>query len=47
MLAKFLKGRVAVFIDASNIYFSQKTLGWKIDFKKLRSEIELKKESPV
>ena len=35
MLAKFLKGRVAVFIDASNIYFSQKTLGWKIDFKKL------------
>ncbi|MBM3713877.1 MAG: NYN domain-containing protein [Actinobacteria bacterium] len=35
MIKKFLKGRVAVFIDASNIYFSQKTLGWKIDFKKL------------
>lgn len=35
MINKFLKGRVAVFIDASNIYFSQKTLGWKIDFKRL------------
>lgn len=35
MINKFLKGKVAVFIDASNIYFSQKTLGWNIDFKKL------------
>jgi len=35
MINKFLKGKVAVFIDASNIYFSQKTLGWKIDFRKL------------
>jgi len=35
MFTKLLKGRVAVFIDASNIYFSQKTLGWRIDFKKL------------
>lgn len=35
MIKKFLKGRTAVFIDASNIYFSQKTLGWQIDFKKL------------
>ncbi len=25
-----------MFIDASNIYHSQKTLGWKVDFEKLR-----------
>lgn len=35
MIEKFTQGRVAVFIDAANIYFSQKTLGWKVDFKKL------------
>lgn len=35
MIKKFVKGKTAVFIDASNIYFSQKTLGWKIDFEKL------------
>ena len=28
-------GRTAVFIDASNIYHSQKHLGFQIDFKKL------------
>jgi len=35
MINKYSKGKTAVFIDASNIYFSQKTLGWQIDFKKL------------
>ncbi|GFP24638.1 hypothetical protein HKBW3S43_00951 [Candidatus Hakubella thermalkaliphila] len=35
MINKFVKGKTAVFIDASNIYFSEKTLGWRIDFKKL------------
>jgi uncharacterized LabA/DUF88 family protein len=35
MIREFVKGKTAVFIDSSNIYFSQKTLGWKIDFKKL------------
>jgi len=35
MIGKFTKGKTAVFIDAANIYFSQKTLGWRIDFKKL------------
>lgn len=35
MISKYVKGKTAVFIDASNIYFSQKTLGWRIDFKKL------------
>lgn len=35
MINKFIKGRTAVFIDSVNIYFSQKTMGWRIDFKKL------------
>lgn len=35
MISKFVKGKTAVFIDASNIYFSQKTMGWRIDFQKL------------
>lgn len=37
MIKKFVKGKTAVFIDAANIYFSQKTLGWRIDFRKLRN----------
>lgn len=36
MIRKFINGRVAVFIDASNIFYSQKTLGWKVDYKKLK-----------
>jgi len=35
MISKFVKGKTAVFIDASNIYHSQKRLGFRIDFKKL------------
>jgi len=44
-ISKYVHGRVAVFIDASNIYHSQKTLGWKVDFEKLHkyfwSELQL------
>lgn len=36
MIEKFIKGKVYVFIDASNIYHSFKKLGWKIDFVKLK-----------
>jgi uncharacterized LabA/DUF88 family protein len=35
MINKYARGLVFVFIDASNIYFSQRRLGWKIDFQKL------------
>lgn len=35
MINKFVKGKTAVFIDSANIYFSYKTLGWKVDFQKL------------
>lgn len=28
------KKRIAIFIDAANIFYSQKTLGWRVDYKK-------------
>lgn len=40
MLHKFVKGRVYVFIDAANILYSQQTLGWKIDYQKLKTYFE-------
>ena len=45
MISKFTKGRVSVFVDASNVYHSYKRLGWKIDFRKflnyLKQETDL------
>jgi uncharacterized LabA/DUF88 family protein len=35
MINKYTKGETAVFVDASNIYFSQRELKWQVDFKKL------------
>lgn len=36
MIKKYLKkGNTAVYIDASNLFFTEKKLGWNIDFKKL------------
>jgi len=35
MIKPFVKGKVAVFIDAANIFYSQRTLGWRIDYGKL------------
>ncbi|MBI5405796.1 NYN domain-containing protein [Candidatus Kaiserbacteria bacterium] len=37
MIKQFLKGKTAVFIDAANIFYSQKTLKWRIDYEKLSS----------
>ncbi len=34
MVKKRTKKRIALFIDAANIFYSQKTLGWKIDYEK-------------
>ena len=31
-----LKGKTAVFIDAANMFYAQKTIGFKIDYKKLK-----------
>jgi uncharacterized LabA/DUF88 family protein len=35
MIKPFVTGKVAVFIDASNMFYSQQTLKWNIDYKKL------------
>lgn len=40
MLEKYVFGKAAVFIDAANIYYSQKSLKWKIDFQKLKHYLE-------
>ncbi len=31
------KKRIAIFIDAANIFYSQKTLGWRLDYEKFLS----------
>ena len=45
MIKKHVTGRVAVFVDAANILYSQQTLGWEIDYAKLlnylKSETEI------
>jgi len=35
MISKYLKGRVYVFIDVENVFYAQRTLGWKISYEKL------------
>jgi len=35
MLHPFIKGRVYIFIDAENVFYAQRTLGWKISYEKL------------
>ena len=40
MIKKFVKGRVYTFVDAANILYSQQTLGWRVDYQKLRKYLE-------
>lgn len=35
MIGQFIKGVVYVFIDAENVFYAQRTLGWKISYEKL------------
>lgn len=35
MLQQYIKGLVYVFIDAENVFYSQRTLGWNISYEKL------------
>lgn len=35
MLAKYIKRRVYVFIDAENLFYAQTTLGWRVSYEKL------------
>lgn len=37
MISKFTKGKVNVFIDAENLFYSQRTLGWRVSYEKLIS----------
>lgn len=36
MISQYVKGKVYVFIDAANILYSQQTLKWRVDYKKLK-----------
>ena len=40
MIGQFVKGRVYVFVDAANILYSQQTLRWRVDYKKLKEYFE-------
>ncbi len=40
MLGQYTKGRVYVFVDAANILYSQRTLGWRVDYQKLKAYFE-------
>jgi uncharacterized LabA/DUF88 family protein len=40
VIGAYVKGRVYVFIDAANILYSQQTLGWRVDYKKLKEYFE-------
>ncbi len=37
MINQFIAGRVCVFIDAANILYSQQSLGWRVDYEKLKT----------
>lgn len=37
MINKRKKERISIFIDAANIFYSQKSLGWRVDYKKFLS----------
>lgn len=37
MRSKHVKKRIAIFIDAANIFYSQKTIGWRVDYAKFLS----------
>lgn len=40
MLKQYVKGKIYVFIDAANILYSQQTLRWRVDYKKLKDYLE-------
>jgi len=35
MIGKFVKGKVTVFIDAENLFYTQRTLGWRVSYESL------------
>lgn len=35
MISQFIKGKVYVFVDGENLFYAQRTLGWRISYEKL------------
>jgi len=35
MISQYIKGKTYVFIDVENVFYAQRTLGWKISYEKL------------
>ncbi|KPJ55725.1 hypothetical protein AMJ49_06475 [Parcubacteria bacterium DG_74_2] len=42
MLNEFVKGKVYIFIAAANIFYTQKTLNWRISYEKLMKYLKMK-----
>lgn len=40
MISKYVKGKVYVFIDAANIFYTQRTLGWRVSYERLKHYFE-------
>lgn len=40
MISNYVKGKVYVFIDAANIFYSQKTMKWRISYVNLKKYLE-------
>jgi hypothetical protein len=40
MLRNYIQGKVYVFIDAENLFYAQRTLGWKISYEKLMKHLK-------
>lgn len=40
MLRQFITGRVYIFIDVENVFYCQRTLGWKISYERLMTYLK-------
>ncbi|MDD2657324.1 MAG: NYN domain-containing protein [Candidatus Pacebacteria bacterium] len=40
MIGQFIKGKTAVFIDAANVFYSERSLGWRIDYARLAEYLQ-------
>lgn len=41
MIKQFVKGRIYVFVDAANIFYTQRTLGWRISYEGLKKYFQV------
>jgi len=40
MISRYIEGKVYVFIDAANVFYTQRTLKWRISYEKLKQYFE-------